>query len=123
MKTINCRKTIKALIDGVCSNVYYAQADENASFPYAIFSVEEVSKIDLVPLCELEVNVVGYGRDTSEVENICDALEKQLDHLTINENGVSFTLYFERKNTVNSEDRAIVRRRLVWSFNLYEKEV
>lgn len=120
MKTIEVRREIEALIKSACPNVYYGQANDKASFPYAIYTVEEVTKIDLTPACELEINVVGYGRDTSAIENICDRIESDMDHLTIIGDKVSFTLYFERKNNVFADDRNIIRRRMVFTFNLYE---
>ena len=121
MKTLEARKAIKEELSKYCEHIYYGQADDNAAFPYAVFSIEEISKNDLVPMYELEINVVGYGKDTSYVENICDNIERGIDHLTVNAENVSFTLYFERKNNVTEEDRNIIRRRITFSFNLYER--
>ena len=121
MKTLETRKAIKEELSKHCEHIYYGQADDNAAFPYAVFSIEEISKNDLVPMYELEINVVGYGKDTSYVENICDNIESGMDHMTVNADHIAFTLYFDRKNNVTAEDRNIIRRLMTFSFNLYER--
>lgn len=111
---------VQALSDIGCP-IYFGQADETAQLPYVIYDLQTVSMMDGVRLCELEFNVVGYGRDTLPIENLCDKIERLFDHRTFNENDVSFTSYFDGKNRVDSEDRQIIRRRLVFNFNLYER--
>lgn len=122
METIEARKLIDAAMRTAGCSVYYGQAEEKAAFPYAIYSVDTISTIDCVEYCQLEVNVVDYGRDTSTAENIADTIKHIFDHNTFDSDAVSFTVYFDRKNNVEAEDRKIVRRRLVFDFNLYRKE-
>lgn len=118
--TKQTRKTIvEALVDIGCP-AYFGQADETAQMPYIIYDVQIITHMDNVPVCELEFNVVGYGRDTLPVETLCDTLEEMFDHQTFSSNGVFFEPYFERKNRVETEDRQIIRRRMVFNFNLYE---
>ena len=117
--TTEARKAVRAKLLEATGNVYYGQAPEDAAFPYAIFTLETVSKSDLVALCELEVNVVDHSRDSSTCESICDTIEQLLDHEVISTDAVLFEPLFERKNAVSAEDRAIVRRRMTFSFNLY----
>ena len=119
--TTNARKTIVSALSGIGFPVYFGEADETAQLPYVIYDLQTVSMFDGVRMCELEINVVGYGRDTTPVENVCDRIERVFDHKTFNENDVSFTSYFERKSRVDSEDRKIIRRRLVFNINLYER--
>lgn len=120
---IEARKAIKAALSATTTSygVYYGQAEENASFPYAIFTLDVVERIDLVDRCELEINVVDYSRNTATAETICEEIIAALDHKTINTNDVSFTSYFELQNIVTAEDRKIVRRRLLFYFDLYRR--
>ena len=117
---INARKAIyAALTSAMTCSVYFNNAPENAAFPYVIYDIEVVTRQDFVDSCEMEINVVDHSRNTATAETICDSVIAAFDHQIINSDGVLFEAYFERKNIVNAEDRNIVRRRLVFNFNLY----
>lgn len=123
MKTLECRKLIQAALETLDCSVYYGQADEAAVFPYAIFSVESVNWEDFVERAVLEINFVGYGRNTAEIENLCDSAMALFDHTVFSNDDVALTSYFEAKNIVNSEDRKIIRRRMLFYLNIYDKEM
>lgn len=119
-KTIEARKLIASALAG--KNAYYGQADENAAYPYVVWTLETVSRTDFSDLCEVEMNVVDYGRDTSTVETLCDDIEKIFDHEVFSNSNVYFNAYKENMAPVMVEDRNIIRRRMTFSLNLYEKE-
>ena len=120
-KTTSARAVIKTAMANIAWPVYYQQADEKAALPYVVYSVDTINNADFVDRCELEFNVVGYGRDTSPVEDMTDTIYNIFDHQTFFTDEVSFTTYFERKNNVEEPDRKIIRRRMTFFFDLYER--
>lgn len=121
-KIIEMRKAVKAELETIFSHVYYGAADDTTAFPYAIFTIEEVSMIDGVCGCELEINAVDYGRNTATIEQKTADAVKAFDHKYFENQSIAYISYFDRKNNVASEDLNIIRRRIVFSVNLYEKE-
>jgi len=120
-RTYNFRKSVRTKLLTVMTKVTYGAATGN-DFPCAVFRYEDVSAMDGVILGELEINVLGYGRDTETIENNCDSIINLLDHVYCEETTIAYTSYFERKNNVESDDPNIIRRRLVFSVKLYDKE-
>lgn len=121
-KTTALRAVIKtALADCGCP-VYYGAAQGDDRSDYVIYSVDEVMREDGRITFETEVNVVGYGTDTSRIEDRADYIQKVLDKKVVHTDSISVYFYADAKNTVNEEDRQAIRRRLTFSTYLYERE-
>lgn len=118
-KTIALRAAIKAKLDAVCAKVYYDQAPASASFPYIVFSIAELSADDATMLCELEVNALDYGSNTSTCENMADAVQNEFDFYVHMESPV-FETYKERRHPVQEEDKKTIRRRMTFTLRLHE---
>lgn len=103
------------------SKVYYQQAQDDHPKVYAVYTIDMVDLTDGKYSYEIEINVMDYGTDTSTLENLADSIQKAFNQLVeINENvGVYF--YADRRNSVEEEDRNILRRRLTFSAYLYER--
>lgn len=118
-KTVALRTALKAKLNVVCQRVYYDQAPATASFPYIVFSIAELSTDDATTLCELEVNVLDYGSDTSTCENMTDAVQTEFDFYVHTESPV-FQTYKERRHPVQEEDKKTIRRRMTFTLRLHE---
>lgn len=103
------------------SKAYFQQAQNDHPQIYAVYTVDEIDNTDGRWTYEVEVNVMDYGTNTSTVENLADDIQAAFNkHIEINNNiGVYF--YADRRNSVEEEDRNILRRRLTFSAYLYER--
>lgn len=103
------------------SKVYYQQAQNDHPKIYAVYTVEMVDLTDGRFSYEVEINLMDYGTDTSTLENLADDIQAAFNQkITINDDiGVYF--YADRRNSVEEEDRNILRRRLTFSAYLYER--
>lgn len=122
-KTAELRKAVKQIIESVCDlPCYYGQAQDDHPFDFVVYSVDEIMRTDGKIVYETEVNVSGYGHDTLSIEDISDRIQSAFDaHLSINDDIVVY-FYAETKNVVQEEDRNVIRRRLTFSTNLYERK-
>lgn len=120
-KTLALRTSVRNILTSVFDKVFYAVADDSSSFPYCVYTLQEVTRVDGVSKYELELNCCDYGRNTAELENKCDQLTAKLDYLYQEDETIAYTVYFARRNNVASEDLNVIRRRLVFDLNLYVK--
>lgn len=122
-KTLALRSALTAQLKTSCGMVFFDHAEfpKQKRYPYCVYTLEELSCEDGKTLCELEVNVVDYGKDTERCERMCDDIQKRMDHLLHMGEEVEFSAYKERRQPVSEEDRNIIRRRLTFELHVYER--
>lgn len=120
-KTLALRESLRKILLTVFDKVYFAAADDSAGFPFCVYNLNEVMQIDGVSRYELELNCCDYGRNTALIEAQSDRITGALNYLYKEEPNIAYTAYFARKNSVFAEDPNIMRRRLVFEINLYDK--
>lgn len=76
--------------------IYYGQAPAEHTKNYIVFVVEELTHEDYRTGCELEVNVIGYGLDTTACEDIADALQKALHGKFYQNEQIAWECYREK---------------------------
>ena len=105
----------------ISGKVFYSYAPKDASRPYVIFSLEEITREDGRITYELEINCVDYGRDTDRCEDMADTITAALDHTVTITEDIEFHIYANRRNNVSADDVNIIRRRLTFDLYLYER--
>ena len=103
------------------SKVYYQTAQKNHPDIYAVYLLDQLTNIDGQTGYELEINVIGYGPDTSTVEDLADDVQALFNKKVVITDDIGVHFYAERRNTVEEEDRNILRRRLTFSAYVYER--
>lgn len=113
------RKVIQGkLVPIVGSGVYYINARDSHPANYVTYTIEQLSFIDFEERGQIEVNVMGYGTDSSTVEDLTDAIREAFDHQSVLTDDLYAVFYFNRSQPVTEEDRLIIRRRLVIDYYL-----
>lgn len=123
-KTLALRTTVVNLLSTVMPNgskVYYQQAQKDHPKIYAVYLLDQLMNEDERYTYELEVNVMDYGTDTSTVEDLADAIQDLFNKRVVITDDIGVHFYTDRRNTVEEEDRNILRRRLTFSAYLYER--
>ena len=120
MKTNKLRKALVTIFSQITPVVFYSQANSQVAFPYIVFELSLLAD-ENYDSYSVEVDVWDRGNNVSNLENICDSLEK-LDRTLHNDEDLSFVMYFENKNIVIDSDKELKRRRLVFNLKLYSKE-
>lgn len=120
-KTYELRKSLNSILKQYVDRVYYEQSPDGATHPYVVFEMSELSHDDGKTLMEMELNVVDYGTDTSEVEELADTLQKNLNKMDYINAFIQFSVYRGLRERVEEEDKQIIRRRLTFEVHLNER--
>lgn len=123
-KTLALRTEVVNLLTAVMpqdSGIYYQQAQKEHPKVYAVYLLTQVLVEDDRNAYELEINVMDYGTDTSTIEDLADQIQKQFNKKVVITNDIGVYFYTDHRNTVEEEDRNILRRRLTFSAYLYER--
>lgn len=120
-KTHAVRLAIQEKLASICTDTYFSQADADASLPYLVYIINEISCEYGLTLCELEVNAVDYGKDTSVCDALADTVQTELDQWLYIDDDVEFTVYRDRRQIVTEEDRNIIRRRMTFEVRMHER--
>ena len=76
---------------------------------------------EMASLQELEADVMDYGEDTAPAETIADDLQQRLDHFQTLEETFEVSVYRERRQPLQENDKLVIRRRLTFQVRLYER--
>ena len=101
--------------------VYYQQAEKEHPAKYLVYTLDEVMREDERTTLELEVNVIDYGTDTSDAEELADTIQAAFDKNVVITEDIGVYFYIDRRNSPVEEDRKIIRRRLTFTTYLYER--
>ena len=122
-KTLALRTVIVSKMSDVMpldSKTYYQQAQNDHPKIYAVYTIDQIDLTDGRNSYEVEINVMDYGADTSTVEDLADGIQAKFDGLIVINSDIGVYFYAERRNSVEEDDRNILRRRLTFSAYLYE---
>lgn len=120
-KTTAARAAIMAELKKLCSRVHYDYAEDGAVYPYLVYSLEEISHLDGLTLCQLEVNAMDYGTSTGTCETLADNIQAAFDKYMFINDDVQFEAYRDRRQPVQEEDKKIIRRRMTFEVRMHER--
>lgn len=123
-KTLALRTVIVSKMSDVMpldSKTYYQQAQNDHPKIYAVYTIDQIDLTDGRNSYEVEINVMDYGPDTSTVEDLADDIQAKFNGLIEINDDIGVYFYAERRNSVEEDDRNILRRRLTFSAYLYER--
>lgn len=115
---IKLRKHIKELLDNVVPNCFMT-ADDTMDFPYTVLDVKESNDEIYIPFY-LEAETWDSGDDTTQIENICDAIKEKIDGYQDFLDSFAIKIYFSGCNTNYDEDKTIKRRIQTFEIHMYE---
>ena len=115
---IKLRKHIKELLDNVVPNCFMT-ADDTMDFPYTVLDVKESNDEIYIPFY-LEAETWDSGDDTTQIENICDAIKEKIDGYQAFLDSFAIKIYFSGCNTNYDEDKSIKRRIQTFEIHMYE---
>lgn len=118
--TNELNKALYTLISAKCANCFYGNVPKTTTYPYAIFSNQQISTLNGKTQNRLEINI--FSKSQSEVETKADDLEQVFDHLDYMDNKVAFTAYRSQRIEVDEEDKTTKRIRLTIEMYSYMRE-
>ena len=103
------------------AHVYFGTAPSSVEYPCIVWNLQELTYEDGLSLQELEADVMDYGEDTSPAEAIADDLQKRLDHFQTLTDAFEVSVYRERRQPLQENDKLVIQRRLTFQVRLYER--
>lgn len=119
LRTVVVSKLTEVMPEG--SKVYFQIAQDDHPKIYAVYTLDQIDLTDGRNAFELEVNVMDYGKDTATLENLADTIQTAFNKYVVINDNIGVYFYSDRRNSVEEEDRNILRRRLTFSAYLYER--
>lgn len=104
------------------SDVYYIEAPETATYPYAVFEVRKTVVRDGIANYNLEINVWDKYKSWSRCETIADRIENALDREVIMTDTFNGRLYDGYKQHVDDPDKQIKRIQVTMDMIIAERK-
>lgn len=118
-KTIEIRKIITKALKEQNINVYYEEADKNATFPYMVYELKNspvyLNRDDLI----LTIDIWDKDNKSERIEIITDNVEKLSNKNRWSEGNTYATLYLTSRVPIRDEDKQIKRRQLTFEVKSY----
>ena len=119
-KTNALRKIIQSNINTIVKSAY-REIDDKEDFPYAVYDFEtidlgDINRDDLI----LIIDIWGCGKDTTEIEDIADRIEKMFNATNLPNEEVLPTFYRISRKPIDDDDKRIIRRQLKFQIQNYE---
>ena len=119
-KTNALREIIQNKINSIVKS-YYRFADTTNIFPHAVYDFENIDLLDIArDDLILIVDIWGKGKNTSQVENIADQIEKLFNAANLPNEEVLPTFYRISRKPIDDEDKTIIRRQLKFQIQNYD---
>ena len=117
-KTNALRKIIQSNIDKIVQS-YYRKGDKKI-FPRAVYDFEnidlgDINRDDLI----LVVDLWDYGEDTTQIEDLADAIETIFNAANMPDEEVLPTFYRISLKPIDDEDKMIMHRQLKFQVQNY----
>lgn len=119
-KTQALKTELQRIFKTITANVYHEETRNKSTYPYLVYELSELTYSYGKTTLQLEVNVIGYGEDSSEVENISDTVQTTLNRYFFINNEIEFTVYKGSRNTIKETDKSVIRRRILFEVQLHE---
>lgn len=122
-KTVVLRTILQKKLKEQVANVYYDIRPEALKYPCIIYELWEVTHEDMKTIMSLEANVLDYGTKTTQAETIADNIQKTLYKYHFINKTIQFMIYQGTRQVVQEDDKKIIRRRLTFEIQLYDRKV
>ena len=121
MAMSDLRALFQRKLQQASAHVYFGTAPSSVEYPCIVWNLQELAYEDGLSLQELETDVMDYGEDTAPAESIADDLQQRLDHFQALEETFEVSVYRERRQPLQENDKLVIRRRLTFQVRLYER--
>ena len=120
-KSVALRTELQRLLKTVTANVYYAIRPEALKYPCIVYEVRELTHDGGKTVAMLETDVLDYGTSTAQAEAIADHIQTALRKYHFINSQIQFTIYQGSRQSIQEEDKKIIRRRLTFEIQLHER--
>ena len=118
-KTNALRTIIQSNIDQIVKS-YYRKASKDKIYPHAVYDFEnidlgDISRDDLI----LVIDLWDHGEDTTQIEDLADAIETIFNAVNMPNEEVLPTFYRISRKPIDDEDKMIMHRQLKFQVQNY----
>lgn len=117
---IELRKQLQILFKTITTNVHYEIAPDTSPYPYLVYELSQLTYNYGKAVLQLEVNILDYGTSTTVVETLSNTLQDKLNKYYFINDKIQFSVYRRTRNTIQEEDKKIIRRRLTFEIQMHE---
>ena len=113
--TIDLRTSLRTKLLTLCSQVYYERAKDDTAGEYVVFTLTAGNYQETYIQYDFEVYVVGFGTDTTTVENLTDSIWGLFNHYSECEGSLSYVVYPVVRNNLTDENENMIHRRILFT--------
>ena len=122
MRTNDLRKLVQTKLKTLTTNVYYEVASNDAMYPHAVFSFDQIDLGDLSRQDYiLNVDVWDKGNSMVNILNLCDSIENLLQAQNLPQENVLPTFYLVSRKTIPDADKSIRHQLIRFQIQNYER--
>lgn len=111
------KKAIKAQLKAITPTVFGEQADNDADFPYVVFSFPSNMHQDGLFSGNMDADVWDRNDSSATVDNLADEIAQSLDKFQYLGESVMFTLHLLNILTVEPDDRTLRRTTVIFEIH------
>jgi hypothetical protein len=126
IKMLEIRKALMTLLrEANLVEVHYQKPSEKANYPYILLDISSSIDDGTLERFILDVEGIGQGPSTVELETMMDTADKALHRksITISKLGreLVMSIYRENRLTFDETDKRLFRRRYTYQIRTHEK--
>lgn len=111
------KKQIMAKLRAINPRVYGEKADDDAVFPYQVFSFPSNLYREGAFAGYLDIDVWDRSDSSAVVDEICDQIMTSLDRFCYIDNDVQMTLHLYNLLTVEPDDKTLRRKTVIFEIH------
>lgn len=122
MRTNDLKKLVQTKLKTLTADVYYELASDQALYPHIVFSFDTVNLDDLSRQdYMLYVDVWDKGKNTKDVDDLCDQVESLLQAENLPQTHILPTFYLADRKNIPDSDKLIRHRLIKFQVQNYER--
>lgn len=104
------------------TRVYQLEAEDNAQFPYVLFSIDTCTSTDLRDDYILVIEIYDENQDTTLIEDLSDIINQEFNYKCINTNKFDAVFYKDiRKISPKDDKEDLECRELRFEIHTYKQ--
>lgn len=119
-KTKALRKLIASKLRSVQGPTYHRIASDTADYPYKVYTLKNVSYVDVRDDFDLCIDLYYRGDDKSILDDLADEIEEMFDNVNMPQDSILPTFFRDSRVCVEDSDKTLQHIQMHFHVQMYE---